>query len=52
VSRTSSMAQLATTVDGSPGVEAIEVYRFGLPYPTGAYDLHLARTQRFGWQGP
>jgi hypothetical protein len=52
VSRTSSMTRLATTVDGSPGVDAIQVYRFGLPYPTDAYDLHLSRTQRFGWQGP
>jgi hypothetical protein len=52
VQRTSSVTRLATTVDGSPGIESIVVYRFGLPYRTDAYDLDPGRTQRLGWQGP
>nr|WP_281371473.1 arabinosyltransferase domain-containing protein [Petropleomorpha daqingensis] len=52
IARTSSMTELAGVIDGSPGVEAFQVQRFGLPYPVDAYDLHVERTERLGWQGP
>jgi hypothetical protein len=52
VHRTSSITLLGTTVLGSPGVQAVQVYEFGLPYPVDGYDLSTGREQRWGWQGP
>ena len=52
VHSTASLTQLATTVIGSPGVQAVQVERLGLPYPVAGYDLRVDRERRFGWQGP
>ncbi|SFL87143.1 arabinosyltransferase domain-containing protein [Geodermatophilus ruber] len=52
VARTSSVTVLATSIAGRPDVVNVQVYRFGLPYPTGGYALEVRRVQRMGWAGP
>lgn len=52
VQRTSSVTELATTFTDWPDVRDVQVFRFGLPYPSAAYDLEPGREARMGWAGP
>ncbi|NEK57984.1 hypothetical protein GCU56_08880 [Geodermatophilus sabuli] len=52
VRRTSSVTELPASFPSQPGVADIQVFRFGVPYPVGAYDLAPARVQQPGWAGP